>query len=256
MLKLKLDAEGKAIVQEGKPVYTDDTGKDVVFDADHAVTKIAQLNGESKGHREAKEAAEAKLVAFKDITDPVAAAKAVATLKNIDDKTLVDAGKVEEIKLAAIKATEEKFAPYVEQAKFFETALYDEKIGGAFARSSLIAGDKATLSIPADMVQARFGKHFSMKDGKVIATDHQGNQIYSKARPGDAADFDEALGFLVDQYPHRDSILKSSGASGGGSGGNQNGNNASGKKEITRAEFDAMAPLQKAAAASSTSIVG
>lgn len=256
MLKLKLNADGSAMVQDGKPVYTDDAGKDVAFDADHAVTKIAQLNGESKGHREAKEAAEAKLVAFKDITDPVAAMKAVATLKNIDDKTLVDAGKVEEIKNAAIKATEEKYAPFMAQNKVLEAALYDEKIGGAFARSTLITGDKATLTISADMVQARFGKHFSMVDGKVIATDHMGNQIYSKARPGDAADFDEALTALVEQYPHRDSILKSSGASGGGSGGNSNRNNGGGKNEITRAEFDALPALQKAAAATTSTIVG
>ncbi len=60
-MKLKLDENGYVVVQDGKPVYVHDDGKEVAFDAPQTVQKISTLNGEAKQHREAKEAAEAKL---------------------------------------------------------------------------------------------------------------------------------------------------------------------------------------------------
>ena len=52
-MKLKLDANGHVVVQDGKPVYVDDAGQDVVFDAVGTTEAIKRLNGEAKGHREA-----------------------------------------------------------------------------------------------------------------------------------------------------------------------------------------------------------
>lgn len=43
-----------------------------------------------------------------------------------------------------------------------------------------------------------------------------GNPIYSRKNPGELADFDEALEIIISQYPHKDSILRGSGASGAG----------------------------------------
>lgn len=63
-MKLKLDENGNVVVQDGKPVYVYDDGKEVAFDALQATQKIAQLNSEAKAHREAKEAVETKLKAF------------------------------------------------------------------------------------------------------------------------------------------------------------------------------------------------
>jgi hypothetical protein len=79
------------------------------------------------------------------------------------------------------------------------------------------------LAVPADMVQATFGNRFKIEDGKVVAYDANGNKIFSRARPGELADFDEALETLVEQYPYKDHILKGSGANGGGAptGGGQ-----------------------------------
>ena len=100
-VKLKLDEQGNAVLQDGKPVYVHDDGKEVPFDAPGAMAKIASLNAEAKTHREAKEAAEAKLKAFDGIEDAEAAKKALATVKNLDDKKLVDAGEVEKLKAEA-----------------------------------------------------------------------------------------------------------------------------------------------------------
>lgn len=236
-MKLKLDDAGHVVVSDGKPVFVDDGGKDVVFDYPATLATITRLNGEAKGHRERAEKAEGALKAFEGIADPAAAKKAMETIKNLDDKKLVDAGEVEKVKAEAIKAVEEKYAPIIAERDRLQGDLYSEKIGGSFARSKFIA-DK--VAIPSDMVQARFGSQFEVKDGKILAKDHAGNPIYSKARPGELADFEEAIEVLVDAYPQKDHILKGSGGNGGGARPGTGPSN--GGKTMSRAQFDALDP--------------
>lgn len=83
------------------------------------------------------------------------------------------------------------------------------------------------LAIPADLAQAFFGKNFGIsEDGQIVAKDANGNEIYSRITPGQKAGFEEALESLIDAYPHKDSILKGSQASGSGSNTGQGGNPA------------------------------
>ena len=233
-MKLKLDENGNAVLQDGKPVYVHDDGKEVAFDAPGTVATITRLNSEAKGHRERAENAEKAVKAFEGIDDPAAAKKALATVANLDAKTLVDAGEIETVKTEISKAFQLQLDDVTGKAKTLEQQLYAEKIGGSFSRSKFIA-DK--LAVPADMVQATFGQNLKVEDGKVVAYDAQGQKIFSRARPGELADFDEAIETLVSQYPHRDHILKSSGANGGGAqnggGNNQNtkGNFGGGKED-------------------------
>lgn len=217
-MKLKLDENGHVVVQDGKPVYVHDDGKEIAFDAAGTVQTISRLNGEARDHRLRAEQFEAKYKPFEGIEDAAAARKALETVKSLDQKRLIDAGEVETVKAEITKAFQTQLDQATTKAKTLEEALYAEKIGGAFARSPLIVGDKAKLAIPADLVQARFGNAFKIEDGKVVAYDNQGQKIYSRSKPGELADFDEALDVLVDQYPHKDSILRGSGASGGGAG--------------------------------------
>ncbi len=238
-MKLKFDADNHVVVQDGKPVYVTEDGSDVAFDVVATTATIKRINGEAKTHREAKEAAETSLAAFSGITDPAAALKALDTMKNLDDKKLVDAGEVERVKAEAIKAVEEKYKPMMEERDRLSSEIRAEKIGGSFARSKFISDN---IAIPPDMVESRFGSHFELKDGKVIAKDSSGNLIYSSARPGELADFDESLSELVKQYPYKDQILKGSGGSGGGASGGQGGQGGGGKKSVSRTTFDAMNP--------------
>jgi len=235
-MKLKLDENGHAVLNEGKPVYVQDDGKEVAFDAPGTLQTISRLNGEAKSHRERAETAEASLKAFEGITDPAAALAALDTLKNLEDKTLVDAGEVEKVRTEAVRALEEKYAPIVKERDELSQKLIAEKIGGSFARSKFIA---EKLSIPADMVEARFGSNFQVEGDAVTAYDRDGNKIFSAVKPGEAAGFDEALGILVEHYPYKDQILKGTGASGGGSGG---GNGKTTPNTLTRAQFDALSP--------------
>lgn len=237
-MKLKKDDKGNVVVQDDKPVYVDDTGKDIAFDVVHTVSTITRLNAEAKTNREAKEAAEAKLKGFEGITDAEAAKKALETVANLDAGKLVQAGKVEEIKLAAQKASQEqldamKKAHATELATRDETiaklsgTLDNELIGGSFMRSKFIT-DK--IAIPADLVQARFGQNFKREEGKVVAYDNAGNKVFSRARPGEVAEFEEALELLVDQYPQKEHILKGAVRNGGGAG-NGNGGGGGGDKK-------------------------
>lgn len=252
-MKLVMDAEGHVIVEDGKPVYEHPDGKRVAFDAAGAVGTIARITDESKKYKERAQTAEAATKAFEGIEDADAARKALETVKNLKDGELVTAGKVEEIKAAAAKAAKEQVesaarASLEEIAKLrterdsLQTSLYDEKIGGSFSRSKFIA-DK--VAIPADLLQSQFGRNFKVEDGKIVARDAAGNPIYSRAKPGEIADFDEALETIIGGYAHKDAILKGTGNS--GSGARDPGGSAGGKT-MSRAAFEAMDPGGKAKA--------
>lgn len=238
----------KTVVVDGKtyaevndqslPLYIHDDGKEVAHDAAQTVATISRLNGEAKTNRERYEKAESALKTFEGIEDPAAAKKAMETLKNFDDKKLVDAGEVEKVKAEAIKAVEEKYAPIVQERDAYQAQLHNELIGGGFARSKYI---QDSISVPADMIQAQFGKNFKIEEGKVVAYGADGQKIYSRARPGEVADFDEALESLVGGYQHKDSILKGSQAGGGGfQGGGQGGS-----KSMTRDQFTSLKPAEQ-----------
>lgn len=240
-MKLKLDANGNVVVQNGLPVYVHDDGKEIPFDAQAALSKITALNGEAKSHRERAEVAEGKLKTFEGIEDPEAAVKAMSLVKNLDDKKLVDAGEVEKVKAEVAKVYEGKLAESTSAFEKLQAQFHGELVGGSFARSKFVS---EKLAIPSDLVQSHFGKHFKIEDGKVVAYDANGGKIFSRARPGDVADFEEALESIVESYPHKAHILKSSGASGSGARGA--GQGAPGGKSVNRAAFDSMAPADRA----------
>lgn len=248
-MKLKLDDKGNVVLQDGKPVYIHDDGKEIAFDAPATVAKIGQLNKEAQGHRERAEAAEAAYKPFKDagLTDPALAVKALATVKNLDDKKLVDAGEVEKVKAQAIKSVEDKYAPTIEKVKTLESQLNTHLIGGAFAQSKFIA-EKLAAEGPAgvEIARALFAGQLKVEDGKVVGYDKSGNKLFSRVRHGELADAEEAIEQMVDAYPHKAHILKGSGAKGGGA---QNGNGGvqGGSKTVTRAQFDGYSPTERMA---------
>lgn len=244
-MKLKLDEQGHVVVMDGKPVYVYDDGKEIPFDAPGTVATITRLNGEAKGHRTAKEEAEAKLKGFEGL-DAEAARKALETVSNLDSKKLIDAGAVEQVKaeakaafdaqLAAVKA---QFEPIIAERDTLNAKLIDQTVGNAFGSSKFIT-DK--LAVPAQMVKATFGNHFKVEGDALVGYDSSGNKIFSRERPGDVATFDEALHHLVEASPFRDSILKGGGGSGGGAPGGAG--NVFGKT-LNRTAFTALTPAKQ-----------
>ena len=235
-MELKLNDEGHAVVEDGKPVYVHSDGKESAFDAPGTLATIKHLNSEAKGHRVGKEAAEATLKTFEGISDPAAALAALETIKGMDDKKLIDAGEVDKVREAAVKAVEEKYAPLTDDVSRLTSELYQERVGGKFARSKFITEKSA---VPADIMQARFGGQFKDEDGKAVGYDAAGNKIYSRENPGETAGFDEALELMVGGYAYKDALLK---GTGGGSGAKSANGGASGEKTITRADLAKLTP--------------
>lgn len=254
MWKLKLDANGNAVLQDGKPVYIDAEGKEHVFDVAANQAKINGLNVEAKGHRERAEAAEAKLKTFDGITDPSAALKALQTVAKLDEKQLIAAGDRDAAIKAAVEAVKTEYAPVVEKSTRLEAQLNNLLIGGAFSGSKFIA-EKFQAKGPAgvEIARALFAQNFKVEDGKLVAYGSDGNKIYSPTRHGQLADAEEAISLLVEAYPHKASLLAGTGHSGGGAGQGGNGGGG-GKRTYTRAQFDELSAAEKMTAAAEATI--
>lgn len=248
------DSNGAIVTQEvgGQklPVFKHADGKEAPFDADSTLGTISRLNGEAKTHRERAEGAEGKLKAFEGIADPAAAIKALTTVKNLDDKKLVDAGEVERVKAEAVKAVEQQYLPFKTQAEKLQQQLDAHLIGGAFTGSQFVATKIAAADAvsAAQIARGLFGQNLKVEDGKVVGYDASGNRIYSKTRPGELADANEAIEALITTSPLAASILKGANANGGGAGGGNGGGNG-GKSQITRAAWQALSPSEQRAKA-------
>ena len=228
-MKLKLDANGNAILQDGKPVYVHDDGKEIVFDAKQAFDKIAELNRESATHRTTAKDLSEKLKAFDEL-DPKAARAALATLEKIDQKALIDAGKVDEVKKQLVKQQEETSKAYEEKVKKLTESLAavkaknaEKEIRNSISTSKVMS--KLHDSVTPDFMFSFFGKDFKVEEinGKEVIVGQVNDQpIMSRQNPGESASFDEALEYLIERYPLKDRILKGSDG-GSGSAGNASG---------------------------------
>lgn len=243
-MKLKLDDKGNVVVVDGKPVYIHDDGQEIPFDAEAAVRKISNLSEEKTRHYNNFKEASAKLELFGDLDpeqvnaklkefedlDPAEARKALETVANLKDGDLVKAGQVETLKAEMHKAFvekeseinkswEKKIGQLNDVLKSKDETIYELMVNSRFASSPTIA-DKTIL--PSDIAANYFSKNFKVEgegtDARVVGY-LDGERIFSKERPGEIADFEEALGVIIDAYPMKDRIMRA--ASGGsGAGGN------------------------------------
>lgn len=243
-MKLKtVDIDGKtyAEVQDGKPVFTGDDGKDVAFDAPGTVATISRLNGEAKGHRERAEKAETTIKAFEGL-DAAKAREAIEKLSKIDAKKLVEAGDMDAAIQAAIKPYTDKLATAEKTTAELTAALTRETISSRFAMSKF-AAEKLTPA-GVDLVRTIYADRIKSENGQVYGVDQHGAKLLSKARPGEVADFEEIIETFVDAYPHKEHILRSSGASGSGAQGGAGGGSG---KTMKTSDFQALGPKERAA---------
>lgn len=95
-------------------------------------------------------------------------------LSKIDQKKLLDAGQVDQVKAEITKNFQQQLDEEKQRSQMLEKQLYDSMIGGSFAGSKYIA-DK--IAIPADLLQARFGQAFKVEEGRIVAYDASGNKF-------------------------------------------------------------------------------
>src|SRR6266576_3094449 len=108
-MQLKLDADGHAVIQDNKPVYVHDDGKEVPFDVPDMYVRLLRDGKRNAELQKEIDVSAERLKTFEGL-DPDAARTAIEMSKNIEAGKLLSAGKVEEIKLAARKAAEEQVA--------------------------------------------------------------------------------------------------------------------------------------------------
>jgi len=232
----KINAEGKIETKDGNPIYVGADGKEMVLESG----TVSRLNAEAKSHREAKEDALKKLRDFEGL-DAAKAREALNIVSKLDQKQLIDAGKVDEVKQQITSQFTEKLnekdkAITTLQQKY-DASLVDKLFDGSdFVRNN--------ISVPIGMFRDSFSKHFKVENGKVNAFDPSGNMLMSKERVGEYATGEEALRLLVDMHPQKDMILKAD--IGSGSGSNGGGGNRPGSNIIKRADFDRLEPVKRA----------
>jgi len=250
-MKLKLDQEGHVVVKDGKPVYVHDDGKEIPFDAQMATDKIAELNENEKKKRFDVKSIQEKLDVYKDkdgnFLDVEQARKALDTVKNLDDGKLIDAGKVDklksEIQQAYVEKEKEKDKLFkvkeedlAKTIKAKEDTIYKLMVVTKFANSPTVI-DKTNL--PPDIAADYFGKHFKVEgeglNAKVVG--YIGDEkVLSRERPGEVAEFEEALNTVIEHYPMKDRIMKTT-SGGSGSQGNTTGGRTSAEDKEALAQL-------------------
>jgi hypothetical protein len=256
-MKLKFDEAGKPVLQDGHPVYVFPDGKESPFDAGGALQKISQLNAEAKGHRERAEKAEVVLKNFEGI-DPEKAKEALEIAQKISDKKLIESGEVDKVKAgieSSYKSQIESLQKAVEterakaQAEVGErdALIYRLMVSDKFASSSFVR-DKIADTIPPEMLLATFGGQFKVQENSVVGYDTKGKPIYSRLNPGEVAEFDEALEFIINEYPNKEKILRPKGVTGGGMTSKQRAGVSTGVRHEDTSKLDTAERIRRARA--------
>lgn len=242
-LKLENDA---AVLQDGKPVYVTEDGQDFVADVPSMHANILKFKANETATRKKLKEQGDTLKLFDGVEDLEGwhkqATEALETVKNLDDKKLVDAGKVEQVKREVKDAYEgqvnslkkglkEAEANHVTAIEIKDRVIHKLTVGNRFASDPHFSGPKPLTNLPPDVAEAYYGHHFKVVpvDGKPdevkVVGYLNGNEILS-TKPdtiGEIADFDEAIKVIIDQSPHKERIMapghSGSSASGGEGGG-------------------------------------
>lgn len=264
-MKLKLDDEGHAVIKDGMPVYVHDDGTENPFDAAEAMSRIENLNGEAKKHRlNAKEANE-KLEMYKGIEDPAKALKALETVKNLDDKKLIDAGEVEKLKKSVTEAAEADKKALVttyegqigelsEKLEKTQSNMLELLISSEFNKSEFFTGEAPRTNLPPDVAYHYFKGYFDVEgegvEAKVVGK-LNGEPILSRKNYGKPATFDEAMAVIIDQSPNKERIMK---ATPGGPGATGGPGSPGSSKTIKRGDMDAFGKNLKDIAAGKVTV--
>lgn len=200
--------------ENGRPIWTGETGEERAVDYPELLTELGRLSGE---------AAEAKknLTALEDKLKETEAGSAPP----------VEPGEFEARLEAATRPLQDKIADLETKLAESRAKLEREAVKSAFNESAYVRDKLVDPRLAADL----FAKYFSVGDsGQVIAKDEEGRPIYGEK--GEAP-FDEALARLVEAYPGRDYILKA--APGQGSGAGRPGGRAAAEPADSRGLIEA-----------------
>lgn len=249
MFKIKLDENNKPVLVNENIVLVDEENNDIPVDVVGLYTKVGDLNNEAAKYRKQRNEERKRFESIQEVFGEdfdwetldkwkKDADKAFETVQNFKDKELVDAGKVEKIKAETIAAKDEEIdrlkTSFNKSIKDLQDKLTDKDqniyqlmVSSNFRQSQYFVGNDSKpprTILPPEIAETYFGKQFKVEEVngslQTVGYDSKGNQIYSRKNPGELADFEEALGRIIDEYPQKDMILRGgSGGSGGDGGG-------------------------------------
>jgi hypothetical protein len=216
-MKLKLNEDGQVVLTDGHPTYLNEQGADVIADYSKAFSTIETLT----------------LNAEKATTDAVAHVNALTTLQQKHDA--LEAANAEakaEDKPASDKPNQALLDLQASNQSLSdankdlnEKVLAAAKVKSANDLNDIFSNSKVAserLHIPTDMTKALFASKFSQDDsGSFYVANADGSKLMSQSNAGQVATSEECISHLIDNYAHKDSILKGSNSSGSGTTGGQ-----------------------------------
>lgn len=255
--KVKVDPDknnSPVFTEDGKIVYIDPQGQELPLDPVAMYNKISELGKTNQKDREKYTQLRDQFSIFEGVDDLAKwkeeADKAIETVKNFNDKDWMKADKVDQLKREMSDAYEDKLkqakASFGEIENSYKSTIEKKDaqirtllVSNKFANSVYFSGEKRKANLLPDIAEAYFGHHFRVeendKTGKidVVAYHANGDQIISKINPGELADFDEAIGVIIDTHPQKDYFLR---AAPGGSGSSGGSGDDVGADELTKLE--------------------
>lgn len=231
-MKLKVDEKGVAILKDGLPVYTYEDGTEMPFDA---AATMEGLNKKIKAEEEKATRFYTEREELKKAVEPWKSykidevKKALDTVKNLSAQEILDARGIEELKRtmrtgfdeeksALAKSYEPRLKDLEKTISDSEAIIYDLAVTNKFATSEYFSGEKPKTVFAPEHATRIYGNRFKVDinghDYKIIALDEVGKPLMSKKNHGELADFNEAVGILVEQDAKKNRIFK--GNDGGG----------------------------------------
>lgn len=242
MWKLKLTDDGKPVFGEGGlPVYIGTDGKEISFDAERAYNKITELNTEARTWREKAEGAQKVVSELGDLS-PAEAKKAMQALEALkgDQKKFDET--MNRVKKELNDAWEAKHKALESERDGFKARFESNVMTAAFRSSKVLTKERVVP--PVSLLEAQFRNSFKIEGDKLIGQ-MNGQPIYSRANPGNVAEFDEALEILIDSHPDRNDIWRASQKPGVGKQTDGKGGTG-GDKVATRDQYEKWNPQEKA----------
>jgi len=203
--KAKTDSEGNLVFENENIVLLNEKDEEVVF---LAPQNLSGLHAESAKHRKEAKEAKAALAKFEGVD-----LDEVKELKAFRDNNKDAKEQIEQIKNQITETFSEKIAEKDKTLSEKDAVIRKLAITSKFSGSEFIT--KNTV-LPAEIAEAYFGANFEVKEDGSIVAKLNGNELYSKKRPGELATFDEAIEMIVDQSPYKDTIARDPGHTGTG----------------------------------------
>ena len=219
-MKLKTDETGAPVLENGLPVYVDDKGRETAVD-------VGALLTSAREHKRAAADRERELA---------------ETRAKLDEASKGSSADAERIK-AAYEAQLGEWKTKAEQA---EAKRAKALVDAALAGSRFLA---ERVVVPPTILAAAYRDRIGVDGDRVVVRDDRGQVIHSRKNPLEPADVDEGLEQLISQSPDADRILR--GTQKPGSGATPSGGGGGTGVRLTRQQFDAMSPKERAASMAS-----